>query len=201
MSIYYNSTMQKIKINDSRAVSLAVKVLKNGGIVMHPTETCYGLAASISNKKALAKLYKVKAMSMDKPVSILVADFAMAQEYGVFSSEAVILADKYWPGPLSILIPRKKTLPAYFNPGNEFVSMRVSSLSFCRDIVKGLRCPITTTSANKSGQRELYTPKALAGIDLLIDGGEIFKNKPSTIVKIEENKVEILRQGDLIVDV
>lgn len=167
---------------------------------MHPTETCYGLAVDISNKKALAKLYKIKAMPIDKSCSILVADFAMAQEYGVFSDEAVMLADKYWPGPLSILVPRSRALPAYFNPGNEFISMRVSSLSFCRDIVKGLGCPVTTTSANKSGEKELYIPKTLVGIDLLIDGGGILKNKPSTIVKVDGGRVEILRQGDLIID-
>lgn len=192
--------MQKIKIGDSKAVALAVKVLKEGGIVMHPTETCYGLAASVFNKKALEKLYKVKAMSTDKPVSILVADFAMAQEYGVFSDEAVMLADKYWPGPLSMLVPRCRTLPAYFNPGNEFVSMRISGFDFCIKVVEEFGGPITTTSANKSGERELYIPNALTGIDLLVDGGEILKNKPSTIIKIEENRVEILRQGDLIID-
>lgn len=190
--------MQKIDIDHPDALKLAVDVLNTGGVVMHPTETCYGLAVDIFNEQALAKLYKVKAMDLDKPVSILVDGLGMALEYGIFSHKALELAKDHWPGALSIVVPRKRDLPEFLNPGNDFISFRHSSLPFCTEMVKALGRPLSTTSANKSGEKESYKPFNLKGVDLLIDGGEILKTRPSTIVKVEGDDVTILRQGDLI---
>ena len=78
---------------------------------MHPTETCYGLAVDVFNELALRKLYKAKGMDFSKPVSLLVKDLEMAKKYGEFSELAVDLALKYWPGPLSIIVP--KDLPHF----------------------------------------------------------------------------------------
>lgn len=190
--------MQKIDIDHPDALKLATTILNEGGVVMHPTETCYGLAVDIFNKQALAKLYKVKKMDLDKPVSILIDGLGMALKYGVFSETALQLAKDYWPGALSILVPRKRDLPEFLNPGNDFVSFRHSSLSFCTEMVKALGRPISTTSANKSGENEFYKPFKLKGVDLLIDGGEILKTRPSTIVKVEGDQIIILRHGDVI---
>lgn len=190
--------MQKIDIDSPDALKLAADILGRGGAVMHPTETCYGLAVDVFNKQALAKLYKVKAMSLNKPVSILVDGLAMALEYGLFSEKALQLVKDYWPGALSILVPRKRDLPEFLNPGSDFISFRHSSLSFCTAMIKAFGRPVSTTSANKSGEKEAYNPFELEGVDLLIDGGEILKAKPSTIVKVEGDLVTILRQGDVI---
>lgn len=179
-----------------------VEILKSGGIVMHPTETCYGLAVDVFNEEALKKLYKVKKMALDKPVSILVDGLGMAQEYGVFSEKAFELAQNYWPGPLSIMLPRKRNLPDYLNPGSEYVSIRCSSDDFCVKMVKEFGRPVTTTSANVAGQPQLYKvdkgQKFLNGVDFIIDGGEISQNRPSTIVKVDGDNVEIIRQGSVL---
>ena len=177
----------------------AVQVLENGGVVMHATETCYGLAVAVADHDALRKLYQVKGMAKDKPVSILVDSYGMASEYGVFSEEAFELAQKHWPGPLSILVPRSRKLPAFFNPGHEFVSIRCSSNDFCREMVKELGMPVTTTSANRTGEPQLYEAKKFdEKIDLVVDGGVIAQNQPSTIVKVEGDRIEILRQGGVV---
>ncbi len=189
--------MEKIKIIDENALSRAVEVLRSGGVVMHPTETCYGLAVDIFNEGALEKLYKLKGRDADKPLSILVDGFGMAQEYGLFSEKANELAQKYWPGALSILVPRKRDLPEFLNKEHDFVSIRYSSDSFSMEMIKGFGGPITTTSANRSGGEPLYVAEGLEGVDLVIDGGEIFTNKPSTIVKVDGESVQILRQGDI----
>ncbi len=165
---------------------------------MHPTETCYGLAVDIFNPEALLKLYRVKQMATDKPVSILVDSLEMAQKYGEFSPKALELAQKYWPGPLSIVVPRTEGLPLFLNPKEEFVSIRWSSLPFCVEMVGALGRPVTTTSANISGEPEFYLPKEVMGVDLLVDGGEIIGSKPSTIVKVVGDSFEILRQGSLV---
>ncbi len=188
----------KIFIDDNLVLGKTVDVLRDGGLVMHPTETCYGLAVDIFNKLALEKLYRVKEMPLDKPVSILVDSFEMAKKYGVFSDKAEELAKKYWPGALSIIVPRSKNLPDFCNSSNDFVSIRYSSSDFCSKIVSLLGNPVSTTSANKFGEPEFYTPTSLEGVDLVVDGGILPINKPSTIVKVDGEKLEVLRQGDIL---
>ena len=189
----------RILIDDNSVVEKTADVLREGGLVMHPTETCYGLAVDVFNEDALRKLYEAKGMPADKPVSILVDGLEMAREFGVFSNKASELAEKYWPGALSILVPRTEKLPKFLNPGSEFVSMRISSMEFCRDIVSKLGRPVSTTSANKFGEPELYFAEDIEGVDLLVDAGEIEKNKPSTIVKVEGEEVTVLREGGVFI--
>jgi len=196
--------MKKIELDDG-AVGSAVEVLKNSGIVMHPTETCYGMAVDVFNEQALEKLYKVKGMERNKPLSILVDSLEMAEKYGEFSEKALQLDKEYWPGPLAIIVPRKN-LPEFFNIGDDFVSFRVSSDKFCLEMIKGFGKPVTTTSANRAGLPQLYSAENLESafgefsgeLDLVIDGGKIPENKPSTIVKVDGDQVLVIRQGDLL---
>lgn len=197
--------MQIFLINSDSVIDESVKALRDGGLVMHPTETCYGLAVDVFNEKALEKLYKVKGRDAGKPVSILVDSLGMAMEYGVFSEKALELAHKHWPGALSILVPRSRNLPEYLNPGEELVSIRFSSDGFAEGLVKGLGRPITTTSANLAGEEPSYEVDMnklgdlASNIDLVVDGGVLSQNKPSTIVKVHGDQVEVLRQGDILV--
>ncbi len=193
----YIGNMEKININDRNAVSRALEVLRSGGIVMHPTETCYGLAVDVRNEEALRKLYRLKGRDANKPLSVLVDGFEMAREYGVFSEKASELARKYWPGPLSIVVPRGKVLPEFFNKGEGSVAIRYSSDEFGTRMVREFGGSVTTTSANRSGGEPLYSAEDLEGVDLIVDGGEILKNKPSTVVEVEGDNIQVLRQGDI----
>lgn len=196
--------MRIIKLQQEGAIAEAVKVLRAGGVVMHPTETCYGFAVDVGNSDALAKLYKLKGRDAAKPVSILVENLEIAKKYGEFSKKAFELAVKYWPGPLTLVVPRTANLPENFNKGQEFVGIRCSDHQFSRELVKSFGGPITTTSANFSGEPPLYEAEVESFgeltelIDLVVDGGEIPLNKPSTIVKVVGDNVEVIRQGDLI---
>ncbi len=198
--------MEKVNILDPRALVLAGSALEAGGVVMHPTETCYGLAVDIFNQEALEKLYRIKGRDAKKPISILVDSFGMAQEFGLFSEKALELAQRYWPGPLSIVVPRKKSLPEFLNPEEDFVSIRFSADAFSTDMVEELGRPVTTTSANLSGQEPLYIADVSSfgalksEVALLVDGGEISKNSPSTVVKVDGDMIEVLRQGDILIN-
>lgn len=199
---FYKISMKVVKVDDPNVVQIACDVLESGGVVMHPTETCYGLAVDISYKEAVEKLYDIKGREENKPVSILVSKRAMALEYGEFSDKALELAIEHWPGPLSIVVPRKRILPDYFNPGEDFVSIRHSSSDLCTDIVHQFRKPITTTSANVSGKDPLYKPDVSdfdGKIDLLIDGGELREIHPTTVVKVVDDEIEVIRQGEITV--
>ena len=180
-------------------------VLESGGVVMHPTETCYGFAVDVFNEEALRKLREIKGRD-DKPFSILVDGFSMAQKFGKFSEKALRLAQKYWPGPLSILVPRSDELPEFFNPGEKFVEIRCSNDEFSRMMVWSFGRPVTTTSANVSGQEPLYEANTTVfgdkamDIDFVIDGGRIPRVAPSTIVKVVGDKVEVVRQGPILIE-
>lgn len=192
-----------LKIGQSGVLEKATEILRSVGIVMHPTETCYGLAVDVFDRAALEKLYRVKGREAKKPVSILVSGLEMARKFGEFSEKALELAEKYWPGPLSILVSRTDNLPKFVNPGERFVSIRWSGMEFCSKLVEKFGNPITTTSANLAGQEPLYEVDLsrfgeLAGeIDLVVDGGKLPKNKPSTIVRVDGDKMKIIRQGEI----
>ncbi len=227
----------------------AVRILRAGGVVMHATETCYGLAADIFNQRALEKLYVLKKMPTDKPVSIMVRGLEEAREYADFSTspvgrqdlsnpvtsevgqhrelgglggvlagigeqrdsgrprvpEPLELAKKYWPGPLTLVLPRTKLLPAFLNPGSATVGVRCPDSVVSMALLDGFDGPLTTTSANLSGLPEVYkvsdylaqlAPGGL-GPDLILDQGELPKNKPSTVVKFDEKGIKVVREGIL----
>lgn len=187
--------MKIFKLQQKGVIAEAVEVLRAGGVVMHPTETCYGFAVDVGNPVAMEKLYRLKGRDAKKPMSIMVAGLEMAKKYGEFSEKALELAEKYWPAPLTIIVPS----------GEKFVGMRCPDHKFSRDLVKAFGSPITTTSANLAGEDPLYeadfeTFGDLAkDIDLVVDGGEIPFHRPSTIVKVVGEDVEIVRVGDLLI--
>ncbi len=187
--------MKRIDASDPKVFEVVAQVLRDGGVVMHPTETCYGLAVDVFNEEALRKLYAVKKMSADKPVSVLVDGLGMAMEYGIMGDKAFELARAHWPGALSIVVRRTASLPRFLNPAEEFVSLRWSSMDLCSEMVSIFGGPVSTTSANVTGEPQLYEALDLAGVDLIVDGGKIVENLPSTIVKVDGEFLEVLRQG------
>lgn len=172
---------------------------------MHATETCYGFTCDALNKKAISRLYKIKKMDAKKPSSIMVANFNQAQKSGKFNALAKSLAKKYWPGPLTIIVPRKSVLPKFLNPGTKTIGIRCPKHDFTLLLLKSYKSPLITTSANISGKKESYSineflksiPKNSPIPDLIIDSERIKKQKPSTIALIEKNEIKILRQGEL----
>jgi L-threonylcarbamoyladenylate synthase len=186
-----------MRLNPKKLEEVAVKAaeaLKKGEMVLHPTETCYGLAVDPFNEEALELLYKVKNMEGVKPLSIMVSSIAMADRYGLFSDYSKTIIDKFWPGPVSIMVMKRRgTLPEWFNPDEKFVSIRYSSDPFSTRMVNLLGGPIVTTSANLSGKPPCYSipdykkqvgVRRYGKIGFVADGGKIPENPPSTIVKI-----------------
>lgn len=185
-------------------IQTAVQELLQGSVILHPTETCYGLAVDIFNKEAVKKLYRLKKMPLDKPVSILVRDLKEAQQYGVFNDKALELAKKHWPGPLTIIVPRTELLPKWINFGLDSIGMRISSNKKARELVEAFGGPLTTTSANKHGEPQAYTIQDVMGQDLvpdyILDSGKIGPTPPSTIVKVVDGGIELIRKGPIDLD-
>ncbi len=177
----------------------AVKTLRSGGVVAHATETCYGLAADIFSRSAVWRLYEMKKMSLDKPVSILVSSLEEAQKYGEFSEKAKQLAEKYWPGALTIVVPRKALIPEWINPGVSTIGIRVSSNEVTKNLVEAFGGPITTTSANIHGLPQAYCVEDFGSLkpDFILDSGKIQSIPPSTIVEVVGESVRVLREGGI----
>lgn len=185
--------------------SEAADALRAGEVVMHATETCYGLAADIFNKSALEKLYKIKKMDESKPVSMMVSGLAEAQKYAEFNELALRLAERFWPGPLAIILPGKKILPDFFNAGSKTVGIRCPDSAVSQELISAFGGPLTTTSANISGLPEVYKVEDfLAQLQegdlrpgVILDSGEIPKNAPSTIVAFDGGAFKLVREGAL----
>lgn len=191
--------------NRSEVIQKAVAALKEGKIVLHPTETCYGLAVDPTNKGALQALYEMKKMPKDKPLSIMVSSVDMADLYGLFSDYAKTIVEQFWPGPVSIMVMKRKgSLPEFFNPEQKYVSIRYSSDPVSVAMVEKFGRPIVTTSANLSDKSESYSvtdlkkqfgTRRFAQLGFVVDAGKIPENPPSTIVKIVGDTTVFVR-GD-----
>lgn len=207
MAIFYKSERicMSVKIISDISFEDVCEVLARGGVIVHPTETCYGFAADMFHEEGVRRLYDLKRMSLSKPSNVLVGSLRQAQEIGIFSSTALRLAEKFWPGPLTLVLPKTGLVPDFYTTGIETIGMRVPSHSWTLELLRTYGKPLVTTSANISGEKECYDiPAFLAqrgeGIDMpdwVLDGGVLEKNPPSTLVAVSGENIDILREGSL----
>lgn len=186
----------------------AMEVLRNGGVVAHPTDTCYGFAVDIFNEEAVKLLYRLKKMSETKPVTIMVSCLAEAKKYGEFFPAGQHLAKRHWPGALTLIVPRKKTLPTFSNPHSETVGIRVPDCPVSLALIRAFGGPLSTTSANIT---TLLAPYRVLDMleqfrkerclpDLVLDAGEIPLHPSSTVVKVIGEEIKVVRQGKIKID-
>lgn len=185
-----------------------VEALKAGRIIVHGTDTCLGMAVDILNEEAVKLLYKVKRMDQSKPVSILCGDIETASRYGVFSEKSLKLAAAYLPGALTLIVPRTDKLPVWINPGLDSIGIRIPNDEFSLKMVRDLGSPVTTTSCNVSGKQVCLSDSQVRGVfGEYIDSGDLIvafdgdtHPKVSTIIKMNGDFVELVRQGEVLID-
>ncbi len=179
----------------------AARLLRRGGVCVIPTETGYGLAASIERPKALERIYKIKQRPLDKPLLILVEAIGKAPvESGQISACASLLMERFWPGPLTLLLPAAKGLPFPLTGDTGRIGVRVSSHPVASALVRAVGTPITATSANISGRP---LPKSIKEVkeqlkeapDYFLDAGTIAPGPASTILDVTVIPPKIVRQG------
>ena len=180
-------------------IKKAVRILRKGGLVIYPTETCYGLGADATNVKAIRRVYKIKKRSYSKPIHIIVSNLRMMERYGEITKEIRFLVKKFMPGPLSIVTRKKKTIPKVLNPKE--ITFRIPGHLIALKLVKEFKKPITTTSANISEQPPLYKIKDVIRtfenkVEMIFDCGNLKKTKPSTFINMK-SKPKILREGPI----
>lgn len=185
----------------------AAQRLRQGGTVVYPTETAYGLGANAMNASAVEKVYAIKGRAPKKTSGLIVANFRMARRFGKFSRRMARLARNYWPGALTLVVPAKKRKDLAKNVIREdgTIALRISSNNVATELSKMLNGPIVATSANVSGKPVCYDMDCVKGQfveqniqpDMYLDAGALKKRPPSTIVTEEDDKLVVLRSGPL----
>ncbi len=165
-------------------------VLSEGGVVVIPTDTVYGIAARIDVQSAVDRLFEIKGRDRKRPMAVLVSDLNMARGLAVFSDEALDAATKGWPGALTLVLPRTEEATRFDIGEAETIGLRVPDHSFAVELI-GRTGPLVATSANPSGRPEAVTVddmKAdLPGVALFFDAGPI-EGRPSKVVSFVDGK-------------
>lgn len=196
--------MHRIRLSEENfpeALRNSVDILNNGGIVSYPTETFYGLGAKFDREDSLQKLYEIKQRSDDKALPIIIGSRESLSHIVLsINDKAVFLMNRFWPGPLTIVLRAKENLSSYITAGTHSVAVRIPGESFALRLAQYAGFPITATSANPSGKTPAHDAKTVCQyfgdrIDLIIDGGVTKGTLPSTIVDATGKDLKILREG------
>jgi len=194
--------------NIEKVAARAVEVLREGGVVLYPTDTLYGLGADATNKEAVEKIYLIKGLDAKNPVSVIVPHINAAAGVVEITPLARRLSATFLPGPLTIVLQKTLHVPVWLNPHHSTIGIRIPNQTLCRSIASQLGRPYTTTSANKSGLESARTVEAILLqlgteadlIDLVIDAGELPQSLPSTVVDAQGDTLKILREGAIIAE-
>lgn len=183
------------------AIDDALAALRAGEAVVYPTETFYALGADALSPAALKRLFEIKGREPGKPVALIAADAAMA--FGVareVPAEARVLAEAFWPGPLTLVLPARDGIDEALLNADGGVGIRVSPHPMARAVAAGLGRPLTATSANLSGEppaAELSQAEHALGakVSIYVDGGRLAGGAPSTVVVAGPAGIRIVRSG------
>lgn len=185
-------------------LAAAVAALSRGDVIVFPTETLYGLGADALNFTAVEKVFQLKGRDPNNPFPVLVSDRAMLNSLVEnISPLAEKLMERFWPGPLTLVMPARADIPRPLVNATGGIGVRISSQPIASEIVRMLGRPLTATSANPSGQppartmaqaRDYFSGK----IKILIDGGEMISKTGSTVAAVAGNKITILRAGEIV---
>jgi L-threonylcarbamoyladenylate synthase len=182
---------------DEEIISEAVNVMANGGVVLYPTDTVYGLGANIFDNKAVKKVFEIKRRNMLKPLSILVKDVSTIDLVAKVSLDQKEILNNFLPGPYTFILNKRKTVPRAITGGSTYVGVRVPDNQLARRLSKIF--PITTTSANISDEDVLPTPDEIleqleSDVDLVIDVGKLNSKKASSVIDLTGLKPKIIRK-------
>lgn len=198
-----NTKILKIDENniDTEAIREAGEILKKGGLVAFPTETVYGLGGDALNENSSAKIYAAKGRPSDNPLIVHISNMgALPKIVREIPREAYLLAEKYWPGPLTMIFNKSDVVPYATTGGLDTVAVRMPSNRTARALIDAAGGYVAAPSANRSGRPSptvaKYVIEDLNGqIEMIIDGGEVNIGLESTIIDLSESRPTILRPG------
>lgn len=179
-----------------------ISELKKGNLVIMPTDTVYGIVADATKEETIKKVFEAKERSFNKPLLVLVSDKKMLEKVvSEISPKTEEIISKYWPGPLTILFPKKEKVLDILTASSPYIAVRMPNDERLLNIIRKVNRPLISTSANITSKETItevsqIEDKMQEKISYILDGG-VVKNEASTIIKIENDKIEILISGFL----
>ena len=182
---------------DMDLISDAIDIMADGGIVLYPTDTVYGLGANIFNNEAVNRIYEIKKRDSSKPLSVLVQDIESLELIADLNRDSREIVNKWLPGPFTFILKKKKLVSPYVSASSK-VGVRIPDYPIARQLASLF--PIITTSANLTDECTLSNPKDILNqigdnVDLIIDVGDLGKAKPSTVIDLSSSKPSLIRNG------
>ncbi len=193
--------MVTIAANDPQALPWALEALERGALVAIPTDTVYGLAARLDRPEALARLYEAKGRPADRALPVLLSNADLISELTVgMPAPTEEFVGRFWPGPLTVVLPRGPRVPDLVTAGGDTVGLRMPRHPFALALIEGCGGALAVTSANRSGEPDLRDPRAVEAalgeaVELVIDGGLTPGGRASTVIALAPDGPRILREG------
>ncbi len=191
---------------DKENLNKAAELLKNGRLVAMPTETVYGLAASAYDEKAVKAIFEAKGRPQDNPLIVHVSDMNMFRDVvGEMPEKALVLAEKFWPGPFTMVLPRGEKIPASVSAGLDTVAVRMPENKIARELISKSELPLAAPSANKSGSPSPTTADHVlydldGKIDAVIVSDRSEVGVESTVITLCTNPPKLLRPGGVTLE-
>ena len=189
--------------NAPKTAETAANIIKNGGLVAIPTETVYGLGANGLDENAVIKIFEAKGRPQDNPLILHISGPEQIEQFAHhIPQSAYDLAEKFWPGPLTIILPAKELIPKRTTGGLDTVGLRCPDCDITREIIRLAGVPVAAPSANISGKPSTTTAEHVrhdhdGRIDCIVDGGSCRVGVESTIVDLTERRPRLLRPGGI----
>lgn len=182
-------------------IMLAAQIVKKGGLVVYPTETVYGLGCDPYNAEAVRRILKVK-NNRNKPLPILVANIVDAEKIAFISTTGKKLAAKFWPGPLTLVFPKKSSFPDVVTFGLNTVGLRIPNNNVTLRLIRLCGGLLIGSSANRTGEEPSRAVQEISGdlkemVDVVLDGGNVTRGISSTVVALISEKPKIIRKGPI----
>jgi L-threonylcarbamoyladenylate synthase len=180
----------------------ASKIVKNGGLVVYPTDTVYGLGCDPFNVRAVERVFKVKGERKEKPLPILASDIKFIEKIAHINEKARKIAEKYWPGPLTLVVPKKPVLPSIVTCGLASVGVRIPNHTVAIQLISLCNGLLVGTSANKTGEKsprnaQEATKQLGEHVDMVLDDGPTPLGQESSIVDLTSKEPKMLREGPI----
>lgn len=182
-----------------RLIKKAVDILRDGGVIIYPTDTVYGLGCDLFNKKGIEKIYALKNRSRKQPLSFVCADLRDISRYARVSDYAYKTMKRLLPGPYTFILEASRLVPKIILPKRQTTGIRVPDNSICLSLVAELGQPIISTSVETDGEEYLSDPREIEKqfgkrVDLIIDGGVVVP-EPSSVISLVDDRIELIRTG------
>ncbi len=194
---------RKLCLADAESIARAARLLERGAVIAFPTDTVYGLCCDLFNRRAVARLYEIKGRPAHMPLIAMFADSAQWRQVASARPDpAGELMRRWWPGPLTIILPARADIPPEVLGGGDTIGTRIPNLPIALQLLRQVGRPLATTSANRSGQPATTSATAVAEelgeqLDLILGGGHSPGGIASTVVDCTTTPPAILREGPI----